>query len=199
MQDLAKLIEISRKMSEPYTLGEAVRPNCEVMFRETAGFFNRVLTDYPFETMLEVGPGLGMDCEFWAKAGKIVTAIDISPGNSLLQSAETHGYTVVTGDMHDLPFADGVFDCVASKHTLEHSLLPMVAIEETKRDANAGHFVQGWNKLHLSYLIAVCGFEVLASDEKGWSASVLGRKVADGYEGVDFNIIAARWRKPEAK
>jgi ubiquinone/menaquinone biosynthesis C-methylase UbiE len=133
-----------------------------------------------------------------------------------LQSAETHGYTVVTGDMHDLPFADGVFDCVASKHTLEHSLLPMVAIEETKRvlkpgglfilvtppghwDANAGHFVQGWNKLHLSYLIAVCGFEVLASDEKGWSASVLGRKVADGYEGVDFNIIAARWRKPEAK
>lgn len=39
----------------------------------------------------------------------------------------------VPGDMHDLPFADDSFDLVASRHSLEHVLIPYLALMEMKR------------------------------------------------------------------
>lgn len=39
----------------------------------------------------------------------------------------------VPGDMHDLPFEDDTFDLVCSRHSLEHVLIPYLALGEMAR------------------------------------------------------------------
>ena len=48
-----------------------------------------------------------------------------------LDSRECVG--AVLGDMHDLPYGDGEFDLVFSRHSLEHALCPYLALTEMLR------------------------------------------------------------------
>lgn len=40
---------------------------------------------------------------------------------------------IVQGDIHEMPFSDGEFDCVISKETLEHLISPYIGLAEINR------------------------------------------------------------------
>ncbi len=208
MQDLQNLIQLNRQINN-HPLDSGAVYGCEVRLAETLPFFEKVRKSVEFESLLEVGPGLGYDANWWAESGKKVVALDSSP-SEILSDRASGRFEVVDGDMHDIPFPDCSFDSILSKHALEHSLLPMVAIEETRRvlkmggyfmvitptgshEALEGHYIPGWNADQLSYLLAVCGFKTIFRQTHGWSACVLGQKVEQAYNGDYFSAVSDRY------
>jgi 2-polyprenyl-3-methyl-5-hydroxy-6-metoxy-1,4-benzoquinol methylase len=211
IQDLAKLIEAHKRLdgwgnSDADRSAEHDIASSQVRLDEVISVFNYALNNFDFRTLLDAGAGVGVDSAWWAERGKDVTAVTLFDNQVLSQMATEHGFKAVTGDIHDLPFDDGVFDCVLIKHTLEHSLLPMVVFEEIRRvlkpdgfmiigvppgsnDALEGHFIPGWNREQLEYLTRVCGFKVLFSDQVGWSASVLCQRLDESYVSDFFSRL----------
>ena len=62
---------------------------------------------------------------FQSLPGLQVTGLDISIADD----------DIVRGDMHDMPFADNMFDIIISSHALEHCLEPTLVATEMKRVA----------------------------------------------------------------
>ncbi|MGB9680636.1 MAG: class I SAM-dependent methyltransferase [Minisyncoccia bacterium] len=79
---------------------------------------------YKDKRVLEVGVGDGIDHLELAKAGAILTGIDITPKSIELtkQNLELHGYksTLFVADAEILPFEDSIFDAVYSFGVLHH-------------------------------------------------------------------------------
>jgi SAM-dependent methyltransferase len=211
MQDLKRLIELNRqldKQNTTYYEGSPSEDRLQWIHDALVPFFEGVMSKYPFESILDVGAGMGTDAYYFAQRGKRVTAL------LLEDTASKEGYQPVIGDMHDIPLPDESVDAVLSKHVLEHSLLPMVAIEEIRRvltpggililvtppkgilHALEGHYFPGWSARQLAYLIAVCGFEVLEAVEvePAWSTCVVGRKCEEAYTGEMFPSLLPRWK-----
>lgn len=82
-----------------------------------------ILETLGIETALEVGTGQppGIVVQMLRNHGVEATGLDAKPGSDY------------TGDMHDLPFKDNTFDLVASRHSLEHVLIPHVCLFEMAR------------------------------------------------------------------
>ena len=78
-----------------------------------------------YESVLDLGAGLGRHAICFAKSGFKVSAMDISEyGIAHLQSwAATEGLEIETqiGDMLSLPYSNKSFDCVFAYHVLSHS------------------------------------------------------------------------------
>ena len=78
-----------------------------------------------FETVLDLGTGLGRHAVCFAKAGLKVSALDISEyGIQHLQAwaaSENLSINTRVGDMLALPYADKSFDCVFTYHVISHS------------------------------------------------------------------------------
>lgn len=78
-----------------------------------------------YETVLDLGTGLGRHAICFAKHGLKVSAMDISEyGIQFLNNwAECENLTIDTcvGDMQFLPYGDGLFDCVFAYHVISHS------------------------------------------------------------------------------
>jgi SAM-dependent methyltransferase len=78
-----------------------------------------------YESVLDLGTGLGRHAICFAKSGFKVSAVDISKyGIDHLQSwaaAEKLEIEAQIGDMMALPFADKLFDCIFAYHVLSHS------------------------------------------------------------------------------
>jgi SAM-dependent methyltransferase len=69
--------------------------------------------------MLEVGCGWGdFSARVAAELGVAVLAIDISP--RMVELARERGVDARVGDVQELPFEDGVFECVAANWMLYH-------------------------------------------------------------------------------
>jgi SAM-dependent methyltransferase len=69
--------------------------------------------------MLEVGCGWGdFSARVAAELGVAVVAIDISP--RMVELARERGVDARVGDVQELPFEDGVFECVAANWMLYH-------------------------------------------------------------------------------
>jgi SAM-dependent methyltransferase len=78
-----------------------------------------------YESVLDLGAGLGRHSICFAKNGLKTSAFDISEyGINHLQTwAETEKVNIETtiGDMLSLPYADNSFDCVFAYHVISHS------------------------------------------------------------------------------
>jgi ubiquinone/menaquinone biosynthesis C-methylase UbiE len=82
----------------------------------------------PGETILDSGTGEGNLSILMAKAGAVVTGVDISaPNVAAAKKIVQEEFKEVgqrphfqEGDAEALPFPDGSFDCVVSNHVLEH-------------------------------------------------------------------------------
>jgi SAM-dependent methyltransferase len=69
--------------------------------------------------VLEVGPGRGELAErITGELGAHVYAVDQSP--RMAELTRSRGIETVVGDVQDLPFADGVFDCAVAAWMLYH-------------------------------------------------------------------------------
>lgn len=88
-------------------------------------------------TVLEVGCGLGTDTINFARAGAVVTAIDLSPVSVSMaqQRMTTYGYDIdiCVGDMERLEIPERAYDLVYCFGALHHTPRPELALEQFKR------------------------------------------------------------------
>jgi glycosyltransferase involved in cell wall biosynthesis/SAM-dependent methyltransferase len=88
---------------------------------------------------LSVCGGSGMDAEFLARAGAVVTSTDLSLGAALRARARSERYGLgvrsVVADVEHLPFADKSIDLVAVHDGLHHLQDPFVGLAEMARVA----------------------------------------------------------------
>ncbi len=87
--------------------------------------------------VLEIGVGTGTDHLQFAKAGAILTGIDITPKSIELtkKNLEVHGYrsNLLIADAESLPFESNFFDTVYSFGVLHHTPNTRKAIDEVYR------------------------------------------------------------------
>jgi SAM-dependent methyltransferase len=82
--------------------------------------------------VLEVGPGQGeLAGRIARELGAEVVAIDQS--SRMVELTRARGVTAVVGDVHDLPFHDGVFDCAVAAWVLYHASNLDRAVQELRR------------------------------------------------------------------
>ncbi len=78
-----------------------------------------------FETLLDLGCGLGRHAVFFAKKGFRVSAFDLSEEGTghLREWAAGEGLDIAvrTADMLHMPYPDGAFDCVWAYHVVSHT------------------------------------------------------------------------------
>ena len=93
--------------------------------------FEAVAEAFP-RRVLDVGPGRGELAERIARElGAQVVAVDQSP--RMVELTLARGVEAIVGDVHDLPFHDGVFDCVVAAWMLYHSADLDRAVGELRR------------------------------------------------------------------
>lgn len=90
-------------------------------------------------TALTVCGGSGMDAEFLARAGAVVTSSDLSLGAALRASERSERYGIhirsIVADVEQLPYADRSFDLVAVHDGLHHLRDPFAGLSEMARVA----------------------------------------------------------------
>jgi len=97
---------------------------------------------YKGKKVLEIGVGTGSDHLQFAKAGAILTGIDITPKSIELtkKNLELHGYhsNLLVADAENLPFENNTFDVVYSFGVLHHIPDTQKTINEIYRVLNPG-------------------------------------------------------------
>jgi ubiquinone/menaquinone biosynthesis C-methylase UbiE len=93
--------------------------------------FEQFVNHVSFKKVLDVGFGTGYSLEKFRKLG--IDPIGITLDNNELQCALLLKYNVFLMDMADLDFDDGSFELVWCRHTLEHSVMPLIALMEFNR------------------------------------------------------------------
>ena len=122
------------------------------------------------ERVLEVGCGWG---EFAARVqeelGATVVAVDISP--RMVELARERGVDARVGDVQELPFADGEFDCATAMHILYHAADVDRALAELRRVLRpGGRLVATTNgKRHLEELWLLVGRDKSKEDRHFFS------------------------------
>jgi SAM-dependent methyltransferase len=145
---------------------------------------SKLLTDYEFQTVLDVGCGLGRHSRRFRAAGKDVTGIDIA---GLAEGAIVADYL-----RHNF---DQQFDCVWVSHVLEHQLNVNQFMRKLHRDLKTGgvlavtvpplkHPIVGghvtlWNAGLVLYNLVLAGFDCREARIKqyGYNVSVLTPKI----------------------
>ena len=116
------------------------------------------------ERVLEVGCGTGaFAARCVRELGCAVVGLDASP--AMVEATRTQGVNAVLGDVRDLSFEDGSFDCAVALWMLHHVDDRDRAIGELARVLGpGGRLVATGNGLgHLAELWALIGFEYPAS------------------------------------
>lgn len=146
------------------------------MWAEAA--LRKLVVDYDFETVLDVGAGRGDHAAQFRKAGKRVTAFDWADGATY----------------EETEFAEP-FDCLWASHVLEHMHNVGFALEKMRRDLKPGgvlavtvppmkHEIVGghvslWNAGLLLYRLILAGFDCskAAILSEGYNISVIVERV----------------------
>lgn len=133
---------------------------------------HKLLNDYQFETVLDVGSGEGLHSDVLAKAGKQVTAIDY--GDSVYFKKKSKALECIVADYNTYQF-EKKFDCVWCSHVLEHQLdthsflkkihsnlneggILAITVPPLKQVIVGGH-VSLWNAGLLLYRLVLAGFD----------------------------------------
>jgi SAM-dependent methyltransferase len=132
----------------------------------------KLLNEYEFATVLDIGSSAGDHAAIMAAAGKQVTAIDY--GNSFYFKNSQSNIKATIGDFMNLDFPDK-FDCVWCSHVLEHQLNVQqflvrvrnvlaengalaITVPPLKHKIAGGH-VSLWNGGLLLYRLVLAGFD----------------------------------------
>lgn len=164
----------------------------------------KLLRDYSFQSVLDVGCGSGRHTRLFRAAGKQVTAIDIYPS---VEEAVQADYL-----LHRF---DHTFDCVWVSHVLEHQLnvnfflrklhselreggLLAISIPPLKQEIVGGH-VTLWNAGLLLYNLVLAGFDCSHAAIKcyGYNISLIMPKISAQlpldklhYDKGDLDLLA---------
>ncbi len=146
--------------------------------------FTKLLREYRFDSVLDVGCGTGEHADLFRQKGKQVTTISLSqPADIIIDFMDHNVPQVLTG-----------FDCIWISHVLEHQRNPgdflercfdmldeggilAVTVPPLKHEIVGGH-VSLWNAGLLLYNLVLAGFDCSAAAVKiyGYNVSVIVRK-----------------------
>lgn len=151
----------------------------------------KLIDDYAFETVLDIGCGSGEQAELFRLHGKKVTALDY--GKSIYFERHPAEIDVIIGDFNSLDFPQE-YDCVWASHVLEHQVnaglflkkvyavtkaggVACITVPPLHQRVLGGH-VSLWNGGLLLYNLVLAGFDcrnasILSYD---WNISVIVRK-----------------------
>jgi SAM-dependent methyltransferase len=151
----------------------------------------KLIRDYDFQTVLDIGSGAGLHSKAFVDAGKTVSAIDL--GQSIYYDRRGINYDRV--NIHHINFYEYYptgYDCVWASHILEHQVNPGIFLEKCfnltrtifaitvpplKHNIVGGH-VSLWNAGLLLYNMILAGFDCSQASVKsyGYNISVIVRK-----------------------
>lgn len=151
----------------------------------------KLIAEYDFETVLDVGCGEGFHSLAFVESGKTVTGIAFSKEPWFL--ADKDNFTYVNGDYNRTKFAEK-FDLVWASHVLEHQPnvgnfikrlfndckdggIVAITVPPLKHNIVGGHLVF-WNPGLLLYNIVFAGFDCreAAIKQYGYNISLIVRK-----------------------
>lgn len=161
---------------------------------------NKLLKDYDFATVLDIGSGEGLHSEIFLNAGKKVTAIDY--GKSEYFKKKKNNIDTIVADFNKYEF-DRKFDCVWCCHVLEHQInvnfflkkiysllndggILAITVPPAKSLIVGGH-VSIWNAGILLYNLVLAGFDCSDAAIKSvdYDISIIVRK----QNVVDLNAL----------
>ena len=144
--------------------------------------FDKLITDYQFNTVLDIGGGKGIYAGLFKAAGKKVYTSDIVDAT-------------FQGDFNTYDFGATQFECVWCAHTLEHQLnvnhflkkinsilvvggVLAISVPPLKHNIVGGH-VSLWNAGLLLYNLILAGFDCSNAAVKtyGYDVSVIVKKM----------------------
>ena len=148
--------------------------------------FYKLLKEYDFKTVLDIGCGTGEHAKLFREAGKDVTTISLSAPADVIGDFNYPPPTII---------ADTPYDCIWASHVLEHQTnvgiflercrylmddggILAITVPPLKHDIVGGH-VSRWNAGTLLYNLVLAGFDCsnAAVRTYGYNISVILEKV----------------------
>ncbi|MGO4892331.1 class I SAM-dependent methyltransferase [Flavobacterium sp. W21_SRS_FM6] len=153
----------------------------------------KLIDNYSFHTVLDIGAGEGLHSKILNKYGKKVTAIDYGKSIYYKKNQNPIAVDYFYGDFMDFP-EDSLFDCAWCSHVLEHQLncnlflqkigrlvkeggVIAITVPPLKNDVVGGHFTL-WNAGILLYNLVMAGYDCSepAILKYGYNISVIIKK-----------------------
>lgn len=163
----------------------------------------KLIRDYDFHTVLDIGSGEGHQAAVLLSQGKSVTALDY--GESPYFKARDPSISTLIGDFNTLDFPEQ-FDCTWASHVLEHQLNPhaflrkihavtkeggavAITVPPLKHRIVGGHLTL-WNGGLLLYHLVMAGFDCKEASilQYGYNISVIVRKKSIDFPNVVFDM-----------
>ncbi len=151
----------------------------------------KIITDYDFLTVLDIGSGEGKHSDMFRSKNKKVTSIDF--GKSVYFEKRNENHTCIFGDYYNYEFEEK-FDAIWASHVLEHQSNPnlflkkihydlkeegilAITVPPLKHEIVGGH-VTLWNAGLLIYQLVLAGFDCsdVSIKSYGYNISVVLKK-----------------------
>ena len=182
-----------RSFSNPYL--KPLRDEFLVLVEiSTAGQgLQKLIDDFDFSTVLDIGAGEGLHSQILTNNGKKVTSIDYGRSVYYKKNQNPEAIDYYCGDFNDFP-EDNVFDCAWCSHVLEHQLNPnlflrkvgrlikddgviAITVPPVKHEIVGGHYTL-WNAGILLYNLVMSGLDCSNASilKYGYNISVIIKK-----------------------
>lgn len=162
-----------------------------------------LISNFNFETVLDVGSGQGLHSDVFLECNKRVSSIDF--GSSVYFEKRSERHDAIIGDYYEYKF-DAKFDAIWASHVLEHQPNPnlflrkihsdlkehgvlAVTVPPLKHEIVGGH-VTLWNAGLLLYQLVLAGFNCKEAHIKsyGYNISVIVKKKSiNSYPVLDYD------------
>lgn len=166
----------------------------------------KLLDDYEFSTVLDIGAGSLDHSKIFSQYGKQVTAIDL--GNSVYyehsENKDIQNVRKIIGNFNEMSL-DEEFDLVWASHILEHQVnvdhflrkvisltkeegIIAITVPPLKHHIVGGH-VSLWNAGLVLYRLVICGLDCKSASilSYGYNISVIIRKKTINIEDLQFD------------
>jgi SAM-dependent methyltransferase len=209
----------NQSLKSRLSLVDGVFPNdtlTDILPPEFQGFFaNRALykliRDFNFQTVLDIGSGQGLQAGVLLRYGKTVTALDY--GKSPYYQWRDPAIKTVIGDFNAIEFEEP-FDCVWASHVLEHQPNPNLFLKRIHAATKEGgvvaitvpplkHQIVGghlslWNGGMLLYHMVLAGFDCREASilQYGYNISIILRKRSIPFPNIVYDMGDIRTIRP---
>ena len=171
----------------------------------------KLIEEYKFNTVLDIGAGDMQHSKAFAKHGKQVTAVDYGTSAYFQEYVSDEGYVFnkILGDFNEIEF-EQTYDCIWASHVLEHitdvnsflakihsitheGSIIAITVPFLSHNILGGH-VSVWNAGLIMYRLVLAGFDcssasILAYQAQRWdNISVIIRKRTIHPEGIVSDV-----------
>lgn len=162
----------------------------------------KLVNDFEFESVLDIGSGAGAHSEYFLRVGKKVTAVDF--GTSIYFERRSSEYACITGDFLNIQFEEQ-FDCIWASHVLEHQLnvnqflkkciacckpggILAITVPPRKDELVGGHLTL-WTPGLLIYNLVMAGLDCSSASilKYGYNISIIVKNVKREDVSLDFD------------